>query len=48
MKTLVVGTGVIGVIYGWSLHKMGVDVTHYVRPNRANQSPDGVSLVVGA
>jgi 2-dehydropantoate 2-reductase len=23
---------------------MGVDVTNYVRPNRANQSPDGVSL----
>ncbi len=36
MKTLVVGTGVIGTTYGWALTEAGVDVTHYVRPS----SPD--------
>ena len=25
MKTLIVGTGVIGVIYGWALHQAGVE-----------------------
>ena len=44
MKTLIVGTGIIGVIYGWALHKAGVDVTHFVRPGRINQFSDGVTL----
>lgn len=44
MKTLIVGTGVIGVVYGWALHQAGVDVTHYVRPGRSGQFPDGVRL----
>lgn len=44
MKTLIVGTGVIGVIYGWALHKAGVDVTHFVRHGRADQFSDGVML----
>jgi 2-dehydropantoate 2-reductase len=44
MKTLIVGTGVIGVIYGWALHKAGVDVTHFVRPGKTNQFLDGVTL----
>ena len=44
MKTLIVGTGVIGVIYGWALHQAGVDVTHFVRPGKKDQYPDGVTL----
>jgi ketopantoate reductase len=35
MKTLVVGTGVIGTIYGWALATAGVEVTHLVRDGRA-------------
>lgn len=31
-RCLVVGTGVIGTIYGWALAEAGVDVTHLVRP----------------
>lgn len=34
MKTLIVGKGVIGTIYGWALSEAGVDVTHYVRPGK--------------
>jgi ketopantoate reductase len=44
MKTLIVGAGVVGVIYGWALHKAGVDVTHFVRTGKAKQFPDGVTL----
>jgi len=44
MKTLIVGTGVIGVIYGWALHQAGGDVTHFVRPGKKDQYPDGVTL----
>jgi 2-dehydropantoate 2-reductase len=31
----IVGTGVIGTLYGWALSEAGVDVTHLVRPGRA-------------
>ena len=34
MKTLIVGMGVIGGIYGWMLQKSDVDVTHFVRPGK--------------
>ena len=34
---LIVGTGVIGTIYGWSLADAGADVTHLVRPGRSLQ-----------
>lgn len=34
MKTLIVGMGVIGGIYGWTLQKSDADVTHFVRPGR--------------
>jgi len=34
MKTLIVGAGVIGTIYGWAFAEAGVDVTHYVRPGK--------------
>jgi ketopantoate reductase len=44
MKTLIVGTGVIGVIYGWALHAGGGDVTHFVRPGRKDQFSNGVDL----
>jgi 2-dehydropantoate 2-reductase len=44
MKTLIVGTGIVGVIYGWALHKSGADVTHFVRPGRAHEIPPEVTL----
>lgn len=44
MKTLIVGTGIIGVIYGWALAEAGVDVTHFVRPGRKAQFTGGVTL----
>ena len=44
MKTLIVGSGVIGVVYGWALQQAGVDVTHFVRPGKKDQFPDGVTL----
>jgi 2-dehydropantoate 2-reductase len=44
MKTLIIGCGVIGVIYGWALHQAGEDVTHFVRPGKAGQFPNGVTL----
>ena len=31
MKTLIIGRGVVGTIYGWALSKAGIDVTHVVR-----------------
>lgn len=44
MKTLVVGTGIIGTIYGWALAEAGVDVTHYVRRGKSAAFKDGVML----
>jgi ketopantoate reductase len=44
MKTLIVGTGIIGVIYGWALSRAGVDVTHFVRKGKQDQFKDGVNL----
>ncbi len=44
MKTLIVGTGVIGVIYGWALAQAGVDVTHFVRPGRKDRFANGLTL----
>jgi 2-dehydropantoate 2-reductase len=40
-RILIVGTGVIGTIYGWSLADAGADVTHLVRPGAV---PDGDGL----
>ena len=31
MKTLIIGRGVVGTIYGWALSKAGIDVIHVVR-----------------
>lgn len=44
MKTLVVGTGIIGVLYGWALAQSGNDVTHFVRKGRKDQHKDGIQL----
>lgn len=44
MKTLIVGTGVIGVVYGWALTEAGVDVTHFVRKGKSEKFKDGVML----
>jgi ketopantoate reductase len=44
MKTKIVGTGVIGVIYGWALHAGGPDVTHFVRPGKKHLFSNGVDL----
>jgi 2-dehydropantoate 2-reductase len=46
MKTLIVGTGIIGVIYGWALAQAGVDVTHCVRKGKKAQFKDGIDLDV--
>jgi len=44
MKTLIVGTGVIGVTYGWALSQAEVDVTHFVRKGKKEHFRDGVTL----
>lgn len=44
MKTLIVGAGIIGVIYGWALSQSGLDVTHLVRKGRKDQFKGGVNL----
>ncbi len=44
MKTLIVGTGVIGVTYGWALSEAGHDVTHFVKSGRQEQLKEGVTL----
>jgi 2-dehydropantoate 2-reductase len=44
MKTLIVGSGIIGVIYGWALSQSGVDVTHFVRKGKKRSVQGGVNL----
>lgn len=44
MKTLIVGTGIIGTIYGWALTEAGIDVTHYVRKGKSSAYKNGVKL----
>ncbi len=44
MKILIVGTGIIGVIYGWALSEAGVNVTHFVRKGRKERFKGGVTL----
>src|SRR5690349_3256121 len=46
MKILIVGTGIIGVLYSWALVEAGVDVTHFVRKGTASQFKNGVKLDV--
>ena len=44
MKTLIIGTGVIGTIYGWALSESGADVTHLVRKGRKQEYLKGIEL----
>jgi 2-dehydropantoate 2-reductase len=44
MKTLIVGTGIIGTIYGWALSQAGIDITHFARKGKQALSKDGVTL----
>lgn len=46
MRVLVIGTGVIGSIYGWALAKSGHHVVHLVRSGRAAGLRDGMGLDV--
>jgi ketopantoate reductase len=46
MRTLVVGAGVIGTIYGWALSEAGVEVTHLLRAGRMGRYQAGVMLDV--
>ena len=44
MKTLIVGAGIIGSIYGWALSKAGCAVTHLVRPGKSDQFATGILI----
>lgn len=44
MKVLVIGTGVIGTIYGWALNEAGIDVTHLVRTLKPDIVQHGVNI----
>lgn len=44
MKTLIVGTGIIGMTWGWALSNAGIDVTHLVRPGNKDKLKNGVTL----
>jgi len=46
MRVLVIGTGIIGSIYGWALAESGQEVVHLVRSGRAATLRDGVTLDV--
>jgi ketopantoate reductase len=46
MKTLILGTGIIGTIYGWALAEAGVDVTHLVRRGKCAERGRTVTLDV--
>ncbi|HNB50509.1 MAG TPA: 2-dehydropantoate 2-reductase N-terminal domain-containing protein [Anaerolineales bacterium] len=44
MKTLIVGAGIIGSIYGWAFAEAGHEVTHLVRPGKAAQFSNGFEI----
>jgi ketopantoate reductase len=44
MKTLIVGKGIIGTIYGWALSEAGENVTHYIRPQKKVQGVEMIQL----
>lgn len=46
MNVLIVGTGVIGTIYGWALHVGGIHVTHLVRKGKAANFNSDVTIDV--
>jgi 2-dehydropantoate 2-reductase len=46
MKLLIVGTGIIGTIYGWAFAEAGHEVIHLVRPGKAGNFTKGINLDV--
>lgn len=44
MRVLVVGTGIIGTIYGWALNESGHHVAHLVRAGRAAALRNGLEV----
>lgn len=44
MRVLVVGTGIIGTIFGWALQDGGHEVVHFVRKGKSNQFKNGIQL----
>ncbi|WP_134662271.1 MULTISPECIES: ketopantoate reductase family protein [Amycolatopsis] len=46
MKILMFGRGVIATMYGWALEQAGHDVEFYVRPGRAAEYGESISLDV--
>ena len=46
MKTLVVGLGNVGTMYGWALSQAGVDITHVVRKGKRKLFEQGTKLDV--
>ncbi|WP_336159377.1 ketopantoate reductase family protein [Amycolatopsis sp. VC5-11] len=46
MKILMFGRGVIATMYGWALEQTGHDVEFYVRPGRAAEYGESISLDV--
>jgi 2-dehydropantoate 2-reductase len=44
MKTLIVGAGIIGTIYGWAFAEAGHEVTHLLRPGKAAQFKNGFKI----
>jgi 2-dehydropantoate 2-reductase len=44
MKILIIGTGVIGTIYGWALAESGNEVVHYVCKGKGNRYAGGIQL----
>ena len=44
MNVLIIGTGVIGTIYGWALKEAGVRVTHLVRTARPDLESNGARI----
>ena len=46
MKVLIIGTGIIGTIYGWALAEAGHEVVHLVRPGKAGKYARGTDMDV--
>jgi 2-dehydropantoate 2-reductase len=44
MKTLIIGAGIIGSIYGWAFAEAGHEVIHLVRPGKAARYKDGIQI----
>lgn len=44
MKTLIIGTGNVGIMHGWAFSEAGIDVTHKVRRGKKDVYRDGITL----